>query len=252
MSSRPARPFAAIALCGALAACGAKNPPDELSGTDVFAWAQDRFDEEDWASARNGFQNFMIRDPLSTLTDSAQFMLAESMLRNGQEIEAGDEFSRLAIGRPNSPLADDAQFGVCRAYMGASPQVTLSQEYTARALDECSRLLQFFPGSELRAPAQELIASGRNKLAAQSYEIGKYYYDRQFYESANVYFEKAISQGPGPELVPRLLASMYESYREIGFDTEARVVRDRLLAEFPDSPEADDLRDDGGEGSEGG
>ena len=183
-------------------------------------------------------------------------MLAESMLRNGQEIEAGDEFSRLAVGRPNSPLADDAQFGVCRAYMAASPKVTLSQEYTIRAIDECNRLLQFFPGSELRPQAQELIAAGRNKLAEQSYEIGKYYYDRQFYESANVYFEKAISQGPGPELMPRLLASMYESYREIGFDTEARVVLDRLLTEFPDSPEADDLRDEGrpatGDGSGGG
>jgi len=249
MRRRLLRGAAAVALCTALAACGASNPPDDISGTDLFAWAQDRFDNEDWGSARNGFQNFMLRDPLSALTDSAQYMLAESMLRFGQELEAADEFSRLAIGRPNSTLADDAQFGVCRAYLEASPRATLSQEYTVRAISECERLLQFFPGTELRTQAEELLATGRNKLAEQSYAIGKYYYDRRFYESANVYLEKAVSERPGPELMPRVLATMYQSYRRIGFDTEARVVRDRLLAEFPDSEEAARVRDDDPDGS---
>jgi len=241
-SARPG--LVAVALCVAIVACGPAKPPGEISGNDLFAWAQDRFDNEDWGAARNGFQTFMLRDPLSALTDSAQYMLAESQLRFGQELEAADEFSRLAIGRPNSELADDAQLGVCRAYLEAAPRVSLSQEYTVRAISECERLLQFFPGTELRSQAEELLASGRNKLAEQSYQIGKYYYDRRFYESANVYFEKAVAGRPGPELLPRLLGTMYESYRKIGFDTEARVVRDRLLAEFPNSEEADRVRDD--------
>jgi outer membrane protein assembly factor BamD len=218
-----------------------------ITSPDLFAWAQTHFDEESYAAARNGFQRFMLSDPLSPMTDSAQYMLAESQLRFGQELEAADEFSRLAIGRPNSPLADDAQFGVCRAYFAASPRVTLSQEYTNRAIVECNRLLQFFPASELRPEAESLIAEARGKLAEKSFELGKYYFDRKFYESANVYFEKSMSERPSPELLPRLLAMMWDSYTRVGYDTEARVVRDRLYDEFPDSEEAERVRREDGD-----
>lgn len=223
-------------------ACSPPSPPDDMSGDDLFAWAQNHFDQEAYAAATNGFQRFLLRDPLSPMTDSAQFMLAESQLRNGREVEAGDEFSRLSIGRPNSPLADDAQLGVCRAYLAASPRVSLSQEYTQRAITECQRLLQFFPTSDLRDEAEALLARARGKLAEKSYSVGKYYFDRKFYEAANVYFEKAVSEQPTQELLPRLLEAMYESYSEIGFATEARSVRDRLYSEFPDSPEAEEVR----------
>jgi outer membrane protein assembly factor BamD len=241
-------PRTSVLLTGvvlAVAACAAPKPPDVISSPDLFAWAQTHFDEENYAAARNGFQRFLLSDPLSPMTDSAQFMLAEAQLREGQEVEAADGFSRLAIGRPNSSLADDAQLGVCRAYLAASPRVTLSQEYTNRAIIECQRLLQFFPASDLRPDAEALLAEARGKLAEKSFVLGKYYFDRKFYESANVYFEKATSERPSPELLPRLLFLMWDSYTRVGFDTEARVVRDRLFEEFPDSPETERLRREG-------
>ncbi len=237
-----------VLLVGAVltgAACAAPKPPDVISSPDLFAWAQTHFDEENYAAARNGFQRFLLSDPLSPMTDSAQFMLAEALLRFGQEVDAADGFSRLAIGRPNSSLADDAQLGVCRAYLAASPRVTLSQEYTIRAIAECQRLLQFFPASDLRPDAEALLAEARGKLAEKSFVLGKYYFDRKFYESANVYFEKAMSERPSPELLPRLLALMWDSYTRVGFDTEARIVRDRLFEEFPDSAETERLRREG-------
>ncbi|MFV1985918.1 MAG: outer membrane protein assembly factor BamD [Gemmatimonadota bacterium] len=240
----------ALVLTGvvaAFAACATPKPPDVITSPDLFDWAQTHFDEENYAAARNGFERFLLSDPLSPMTDSAQYMLAEAQLRFGQEVEAAEGFSRLSIGRPNSRLADDAQLGVCRAYYAASPRVTLSQEYTNRAIIECQRLLQFFPASDLRPQAEALLDQARGKLAEKSFVLGKYYFDRKFYESANVYFEKAMSERPSPELMPRLLAMMWDSYTLVGFDTEARVVRDRLYEEFPDSPEADRVRREDGD-----
>ena len=241
---RPAR----ARLVGALvlaAACGGNGPPGGLAPADLFAWSQANFDEEDYGSASSGFQAFMLRDPLSPLTDSAQYLLAEAQLRNGQELEAAEEFSRLATGRPNSPWADDAQFGACRAYHEASPKVSLSQEFTRRAIEECQRLLQFFPASELAAEAQRQLAVSRAKLAAKSFSVGEYYFDREFYESARLYYEKALSEQPAQELMPELLAQLYESYSNMGFDSEARSVRERLVTEFPDSEEARRVQEDG-------
>lgn len=246
--SEPSVPrVVALALAAVLTACAAKNPPGDIVGTDLFSWAQERFDDEDYSSARNGFQTFLLRDPLSPLMDSAQFMLAEAQLRLGDELSAAEEFSRLATGRPNSAWADDAQFGVCRAYLAAAPKVDLSQEYAERAIVACERLMQFFPASELRETAEQMLSRARSRLAEKSLAVGKYYFGRRLYESANVYFEKAISEQPGLAILPELLALMYASYTKVGFDTEARAVQERLLREFPDSEEAVRAREGGGD-----
>lgn len=228
-----------------LAACGSNGPPAELSPPDLFAWSQTNFDEEDYGSASSGFQAFILRDPLSPLTDSAQYMLAESQLRDGKALEAAEEFSRLATGRPNSPWADDAQYGACRAYHEASPKVSLSQEFTRRAIEECQRLLQFFPASDLQDEARGQLEAAHAKLAEKSFSIGEYYFRNEFYESARLYYEKALSEQPSPELMPELLGQLYESYTNMGFDNEARSVRERLLTEFPDSEEARRVEEDG-------
>lgn len=229
-----------------LAGCGGNSPPSGLEPPDLFAWSQERFDEESYTSAANGFLAYQIRDPLNPLVDSAQYLAAEAKLRAGQELDAAEEFDRLSTGRPSSPFADDAQFGVCRAFASAAPKVSLSQEYTRRAIDECRRLTQFFPTSPLVPEAEAMMVEAQATLALKSFEIGKYYHDRKLAESAIVYYEKALSEGPSTEILPELLAGLYETYRTIGFETEATSIRERLLAEFPDSEEADRVRADDG------
>lgn len=221
-----------------LAGCSSSGPPGELEPPDLFQWAQDRFDAEEYGQAAEGFLSFMVRDPLNPLVDSAQYLAAEGQLRAGNELDAVEEFRRMATNRPNSALADDAQFGLCRAYLAASPRVTLSQEFTRRALEECERLLQFFPTTPFRELAEARMAEARAKLAEKSYEIGKYYQDRwRLPESAIVYFEKSLAEEPTEDFLPDLLLRLYRSYSVVGYETEAGVIRERLLSEFPESEE---------------
>ena len=233
---------ARAAVCAAalsLAACGSSGPPGDLAPPDLFQWAHDEFDAGEYRRAADGFLAFMIRDPLNPLADSAQYLAAEGHLRAGNELDAVEEFRRMATGRPNSPLADDAQLGLCRAYLAASPKVSLSQEFTRRALEECGRLLRFFPTTPFREEAERLMAEARAKLARKSYEIGTYYQDRlRLPESAIVYFELSLAEEPSADFLPDLLWRLYQVYRSVGYENEAGSIRERLLAEFPDSEEA--------------
>ena len=237
-----ARVVAWVAACAAalaVAACASSGPPRDLEPPDLFQWAHERFDAGEYGQAAEGFLVYMLRDPLSPLTDSAQFLAAEGHLRAGNELDAVEEFRRMATGRPDSPLADDAQLGLCRAYLAASPRVSLSQEFTRRALEECQRLVQFFPSSGFREEAERLIDEARAKLSRKNYEIGTYYQDnRRLPESAIVYFEIALSEGPSEDFLPDLLWRLYQVYRRVGFETEAGTIRERLLTEFPESEEA--------------
>jgi len=243
------RPIAGwLPLALTLGACAPDRPPRDVDPPDLFAWAQEKFESGEYQSAADGFLTFVIRDPLNPIVDSAQFMAAEAKLRAGEELEAVEEFKRLATGRPNSPWADDAQYGACRAYLGAAPKVSLSQEFTRLSIEECRRLLQFFPASAFREQAEAHMVSAQARIAEKSYDIGRYYQDsRKLPQSAIVYFEKSLSEGPAAYFLPDLLARLYQSYLVVGFDTEARSIRERLITEFPDSPEAQALAAEDGD-----
>ncbi len=200
---------------------------------------------EEYDDAASGFLAHLIQNPQSPQFDSAQYMAAEAALRNGKELEAAEEFGRIATSRPDSPFADDAQLGLCRAYSAVSPKVSLSQEFTRRAIDECGRLLQFFPTTPLRDEAERLVVEARTKLARKSYEIGKYYQDnRKLPEAAIVYYQKSLAENPPSDFLPDLLLRLYEMYDRVGFETEAQNVLDRLVTDFPDSEEAAKVESD--------
>lgn len=227
-----------LAAFGALSGCSTQLPPPGTPPEERFQWALDKYNEGKYGDAAKGFVDFVQRAPTSPRVDSALYLVGESYLRGGDQLRAATEFNRFASTRPNSPLADDAQLGACRAYWELSPSLARDQEYTRQAIEECTRMLQFFPASPRRAEADSLLREARDKIAAKQYRVGKYYFDQRFYESANIYFEVVVEEHPDAPVMPDVLATLYESYRKLGFDAEAEHAKQRLLTEHPDSEAA--------------
>lgn len=241
-----------IALAGAAGAgCAAALPPPDATPDGRFEWSQARFDRAKYHDAIRGFRDFLFRDPVHTLADSARFLLAESYLRSGQELLAANEFQQLAITRPNSTLADDAQLGACRAYWAMSPKLPLDQENTRRAEEECTRLLEFFPRSPLISEARQIRLEARAKLAVKQLRTARWYADRGFFESAIIYLESIVDTYPEAPALPNVLALLHESYSRVGFRAEAQAVRERLLRDFPDTEQARRVRERGSSGEPG-
>jgi len=231
----------ALAAMTVPAACVPAMPPENATPVGRFEWARDRFEQGKYRAAIRSLRDFLVREPLHPKADSARLLLGESLLKSGQELVAANEFSQLAISRPNSAVADDAQFGACRAYWLASPKIQLDQDFTDKAMEECTRLLEFFPRSTLTGPARELLARARDKMARKQYKVGLWYFKRRLYESATIYFESILRNYGETSVVPEVLASLYDSYRLVGFDTEAKAVRERLLKDYPDTRQAHEL-----------
>lgn len=232
------------ALCAALlaAACSAHGPPAEMAPDELFRWSVETFDEGDYGSAAMGFRDFLLEEPLHPKVDSAQYLLGASRFRAEKYVEAAEAFDRLAVNRPGSPLADDAQLGVCRSYWSLSPELALDQSYTRDTRDACQRLLQYYTPSPLEDRARALRDSASHKLAAKQFRVARWYFDHGAYQSANIYLEEVLDQHPEAPVVPEVMATLFRSYRELGFDREARAVRERLLEEHADTEAARTVR----------
>lgn len=234
--------------CMAAAGCSVALPPPDATPTERFEWSRDRFEDGKYNDAIRGFRDLLFREPLHATTDSARYLLAESYLRTDQHLLAANEFRMLSTSRPNSPVADDAQLGMCRSYWELSPSIQRDQEFTRRAIEACTRLIEFFPRSELDGDARSLIDDARVKLAEKRVDVvGRWYYERKYYESAIIYFESAIRDFPDAPVIPRALAMLHDSYSQVGFLAEAEATRETLLERFPDSPEAREMAASGGE-----
>lgn len=243
LRSRTLTPLAAALAAALLAACAAHGPPGEMQPDELFRWSVETFRTGDYGSAAKGFREFLLQEPLHPKVDSAQYLLGESRFRNEKYVEAAEAFERLAVNRPGSPLADEAQLGVCRSYWELSPELPLDQSYTRDARDACERLLQYYTPSPLEGRARALKDSARHKLAAKDYRIAKWYFDHGAYQSANIYLEEVLDQHPDAPVIPEVMATLFRSYRKLGFDREARAIRQRLLKEHPDTRAARDVRD---------
>ncbi|MCL7964051.1 MAG: outer membrane protein assembly factor BamD [marine benthic group bacterium] len=221
--------------------CAPAMPPPDSTPRQRYDWSAERFEDGKYTQAIRGFRDHLFRDPLHSTADSTRLLLAESYLESDQELLAANEFRQLATTRPNSPLADDSQFGVCRSYWKLSPDIARDQEFTRNTIEECTRLVEFYPRSPLAPDARAIIAEANEKLAAKELRVGRWYFSRDLYQSSIIYLESVLESYPGSSVEPEVLALLYDAYSYVGFSREAEQVRERLLQAYPDSEQASEM-----------
>ena len=82
------------------------------------------------------------------------------------------------------------------------------------------------------------------KLARSLYVAAEFYFDRDMYDSAIIYLEDIFNNYGRTSVAPRAVKLLIEANREIGYEDEARTWRERLLSNYPDSPQAEEVRSD--------
>ncbi len=187
-------------------------------------------------------QRYVYADPGAARVDSAQLLTGEAYFNQKQYLTAAAEFQRLAQDRPAGRLADLARLRACESYYELSPRPELDQEFTEQAINECRAVALLYPGSPYAEPALQRVEELTNKIARKYYLNGVYYYRRKAYDSAIVYLEYMLETYRGSAVEPEALLKLYEAYVKLGYTDEADHTRDRLLRDYPDSPEARELR----------
>ena len=226
-----------------LAGCVQRAPnlailtPDEL-----YTRANTAYEAREFARAiplLDAFAQQHVGDPRAP---EARLKLGRAHVERKEYITAATHFQRLVNDYPASPLQLDARFGICEAYNLLSPRPALDQEYTQTALLHCESISQYYPGTPQAAQAAQLVATLRFKLAQKVLQAGEFYFKRKAYDAAVVYFQEVVTEFPQTTVAPTALKQLFEAYTLIGYVEEAQQAKDKLLKDYPDSPEAQALR----------
>lgn len=222
-----------------LVGCGARQVPfNNMTADQLFARGQTELNDGDWADAIAAFDQFIIQYATHPRVQEARYRLGEAYFGRKEFITAANEFNRLATDYPAGPYADDARFKVCESYYRLSPKTQLDQQYTRSAFDHCQSLVAYFPSSEFAPRAQEMMSELRVKLAQNEYEVGEHYRKRNAFDSAIIYYEITLRDYADTAVAPQALARLIEVYQALGYKDEEEASRQRLLKDYPNSPEA--------------
>ncbi len=232
-----------VFLALAVSACAARQENlADLPADDLFARGAAAFEARNFDRSIDLLEYFVGRNLGDPRAPEARMMLGRAHLEKREHATAAVHFQRLASDYPTHPLATEARFLTCEAYYQLSPRPALDQEYTVSAMIHCQSIPEYYPGTEYAEQAQEYVVELRGKLAQKAYETGMFYFRRRAYDSAVVYFEDVVDQYADTPAAPAALGQLVETYTRIGYVEDAEEARERLLEEYPQSPEAQQVR----------
>lgn len=172
-------------------------------------------------------------------------------------------FKTFADTYPTSPKAEECRYMSAYCFYLESPNFSLDQENTLKAIDALQLFINLYPKSERVAEASRLIQDLRGKLETKSYANAKLYLDIGDYQSAVIAFKNSLRDYPDTKYAEEMEFLMIRAqflYAKNSFENrqeqrynEAIQLANEFIEKYPSSnyiKEAQQYKKDAGEGIE--
>lgn len=128
--------------------------------------------------------------PIMKGTSNAEeslYMLAMTYYNQGDFVTASHYFNTYYTTYPRGTYTELARFHSGKALYLDTPEPRLDQSSTYKAIDELQMFMEYFPTSNRRDIAQNMIFELQDKLVEKEYLSAKLYYDLGSYTGNTVY-----------------------------------------------------------------
>jgi outer membrane protein assembly factor BamD len=251
--------FAAL-LCGpaALSACSAFQTNLQDTQVDYLETARQNFDkgeekmaDESWNEAIKYFDYVKNKYPYSKYAVLAELRTADAHFAREKWLEAADAYRIFVRFHPRHEKVPYATYRVALAYSKEIDQdvwwfpTAIEKDQSAakdavRAFDE---YLARFPDGENVKEARELRAQARSRLAETDLYAAGFYEDREKWQGAVWRYERVAKEYPDtPKAAFALLRAARITDDRLGEPDVATAFYQRVVAEHPQSPEAEDAK----------
>ena len=172
--------------------CSSSRDLSDLTPEDRLQSAIKLYNDEDYQDAATEFEAIFLQYPGSIYVDDAQYYLGMCKFQREEYILAAFEFSKLIKNMPASEFVADAQFMLAESYYELSPDYTLDQKYSKKAIEEYQAFVDFFPLNERVAEAERKISELNDKLARKEYSIAVIYEKMDYYTASLKYYDAVV------------------------------------------------------------
>jgi outer membrane protein assembly factor BamD len=202
-----------------------ENPGFEKS----FRKAVKDFEKENYREAIDGFRTILLNFSGENGIDSVRFLIAKSHYGLAEYYSASYEFLRLTENYPESRLVEDSFFLDAECYRMLSPNHTLDQSETRKALLKYQTYLDLYPRGKYSGEADRFIAELREKMARKEYEAGVLYMRMEQPRAAKVYFSQIIENYYDTKYYELSLEKISEAFLSMGDEYNQKIYSAKLL-----------------------
>lgn len=192
--------FAYVGLIVLVSSCGGFN---KIVKSDDYAVKQEKaalyFQNGQWDRSATLYEQIYQRYSKGPIGEESYFKLAKSHYFLEDFYLAGYYFSNYRERFFLSPYAEEATFLGAMCAVKNSPNYSLDQADTYKALNELQRFIDLYPKSELVDSCNRIMDRLQGKLEQKKYESAKQYYKMQNYRSSAVAFDALLEEFPGTD-----------------------------------------------------
>ncbi len=234
--------FALLFITLFLFACSSTLDTTNMLPEEKLAYAIKLYDQEDYEEAVKEFESIILQYPGSSIIDDAQYYLAMTRFKREEYILAAYQFSRLIKSMPSSEFLPDAQFMLADCYYELSPDFTLEQQYTKKAVEEFQVFIDFYPLNARAADAESKIKELNDKLAKKEYEAAHIYDKMEYYLAAIKYYDSVMEVYHDTQYAPLALYNKINLLVDRKRNSEALAESQKFLQKYPNDKNFSDVQ----------
>jgi outer membrane protein assembly factor BamD len=223
-----------ISLLLAFWGCSSSRELSDMSPDERLQYAIKLYEDEDFEDAATEFEALILQYPGSSIVDDAQYYLGMSKFYREEFILAAYEFSKLIKNMPASEFVADAQFMLAESYYELSPNYTLDQKYTKKAIEEYQAFVDFFPLNEKVAEAETKIKEMNDKLGRKEYTIATIYEKMDYYTASLKYYDSVVEIYHDTQYAPMALYRKIKLLMDREREDEALKEMRKFIRMYPD------------------
>jgi outer membrane protein assembly factor BamD len=189
--------------------------------------AKEYYDKKDYARALSLLEELLSIFKGTSKAEEVYFLYSYCHYHQDNYILAGYYFQDFSRTFPNSKHCEEAEFMGAYCYYLDSPDFSLDQENTVKAIQELQLFINRHPESGRLKEANDLIDQLRYKLETKALYNSKLYYDMGDYKAAIISFKNALKDFPDTRYREEIMFLMLDASYLLATNsvTEKRIER---------------------------
>lgn len=190
--------------------------------------AEKLFNQGKFGKAIRIFEQIAVQYKGKPQAEKMYYMYATSYFKTKQYYLAGYQYENFTASYPKSEKAEECAFYGAYCYSKLSPEYSLDQVDTYKAIEKLQTFIDKYPNSSFLTEANLIAKELRTKLEKKSFEIAKQYHTISDYKSALVTLENFISDFPGTQYKEDALYYKFDSEYQLAINSISSKMKERL------------------------